>query len=111
MKQTERDVLEKCLKNTADLFKRRPQSESWANNLIEGSRILTTKGQWKHFYTWIANPTKYCFEEAEKTTPATEQTIISEYSSEYDVKHFKNGCETIIHVTKKKSQDDEKTEE
>jgi len=113
MNPKERSVFQKAIAETTDLFKRRSQAEDWSRNLIEGSRELKTPHQWKHFYTWLANPNQYNEEETNKMEIATEAAKIEPYDSCMRTETFQNGpCETIINVINTSGhseQDEEKT--
>jgi len=114
MNSDERSNLRRCFTKTRDLFRRRQRSEDWADNLIDGSRGLTTPAQWKHFYVWIANPQNYNEAEVDKMEIDNSLATIDEYPECMEVETFQNGpCETIIHVKNKAfyTQDEEKTEE
>jgi len=113
MKSSERAILHRCLNKTKGLFEHRKRSEDWAENLIEGSRGLTTPAQWKHFYVWLANPTQYNEEATEAMEIDNSLTKIDEYDDCMEVETFQNGpCETIIYVknTAFHTKDEEKTE-
>ena len=113
MNPTERAVLKQAFKKTTDLFKRRNTTEDWARNLRDGSSELTTKLQWTHFYTFLANPRKYKEENVCLKTAFEEhhsKECIPPYESCFHVQEWKNGTETIINVTNTLEQD-EKTEE
>ena len=113
MNSDELSILRRCLKNTKKLFQRRGRSEDWAENLIEGSRELTTPTQWKHFYVWLANPNKYDEDAIDEMEVDNSLTTIDEYPEGMEVETFQNGpCETIIHVknTKFYTNDEEKIE-
>ena len=99
MNPHEREILQRCLKKTKDLFQRKQRSEDWAENLIEGSRGLTTPAQWKHFYVWLANPNNYDEERTSKMEVDKTLTAIEKYPDCMVVDTVQNGpCETIIHV-------------
>ena len=100
----ERSVLEGVFRKTLDLFKKRNTSEDWSRNLVEGSRGLRTRLQWKHFYAFLANPRGYdeklvCRETAEAEHHAG--PCITPYPPCYEVHEYQNGNETIIHVRNK----------
>ena len=115
MNPAERTVFEKCVKKTTELFKRRNLAEEWANNLIEGSKGLTTGNQWKHFYAWLSNPDNYNEEEvnALKTIGTEIPSNLEDYPDYMKVETFQNGVETLVYVTHKDKEDeeDEKKEE
>ena len=115
MNSDERSVLQKCFSQTKELFKRKTQSEDWAENLITGSRGLTTARQWKHYYVWLANPKKYDEERTERMEIDTTPPKIDPYPAGMKVETFQNGpCETRIHVSNPhwyKTNEDEKTPE
>ena len=99
MNLDERVVLQQSLKKTQDLFERRNRSEDWAENLIEGSKNLTTKAQWKHYYVWLANPHKYNEDAVDGMEIDNSLKKIDEYPEHMEVETFQNGpCETLIHV-------------
>ena len=99
MNSDERKTLQRCLKKTKELCQRRRRSEDWAQNLIEGSRGLTTPAQWKHFYVWLANPNKYDETVTDQMEIDNSLAKIDEYPEELEVNTFQNGpYDTIIHV-------------
>ena len=114
MNTKERSVFQKAIAETTDLFKRRTQAEDWSRNLIEGSSELKTAQQWKHFYTWLANPNQYNEEETNKMEISDETAKIEPYDSCMRTETFQNGpCETIINIINtsgpSSEQDEEKT--
>ena len=114
MNSNERAVLENSFKKTIDLFKRRNAPEDWARNLRDGSSELKTNLQWKHFYTFIANPTKYKSEDVCLKTAEQEhrqKVCITPYEDCFKIKEWKNGSETIINITNPGLDMDEKKEE
>ena len=114
MNEQERSGFLQAIKKTKELFQRRRAAEAWSDNLIEGSAVLETASQWKHYYAWMANPGKYNEEEVNGLKTLDEQAFeIEPYHEDLVVKQFKNGTETIIHVTNPSlavAQDDEKVQ-
>jgi len=100
MKPSERTVLQACFEKTKKLFETKRQPEDWADNIIQGSSGLKTKLQWKHFYTWLANPNNY---DEENTSNLTIEPQILEniepYPEHMVVETYQNGpAETLIRV-------------
>ena len=97
------------------LFRERSDPGFWSDNIIQASRDLETKHDWSRFYSYITNPRTY--------DPAAQIVTLDDmidplpaipaYEDCFEVKEYKNGpLETIIHVRRKDSQeDDEKKEE
>ena len=112
MKSAERENLQRCFVKTQGLFSTRKQSESWADNIIDGSDGLKTPREWKHFYVWLANPRGYDEERTERMEIDTEPPCIESYDDCMKVETFQNGTETIINVINpgwgQNTQDDEK---
>ena len=112
MNSAERKNLQRCFAKTQGLFSTRKQSESWADNIIDGSKELKTPREWKHFYVWLANPRGYDEERTEKMEIASEAPCIEPYDDCMKVETFQNGSETIINVINpgwgQSNQDDEK---
>ena len=96
-------MLQRCFKKTKELFKTRNCYNDWADNIIEGGRILNpTNGRlWKHFYCWLANPTGYNEEEVEGLEIDNTLKEIPPYPDCMEVREYKNGTETEIRVTNK----------
>ena len=117
MNSDERTVLQQCFAQTKELFMNKTQSEDWADNLINGSKGLTTPRQWKHYYVWLANPKQYDEERTEQMEIDATPPRIDPYPPGMKVDTFQNGkCETHIHVTnpnwyKHEEQNDEKSPE
>ena len=115
MDEQERNGFLQAIKKTKELFQRRRTAESWSDNLIEGSASLETPNQWKHYYAWMANPGKYNEEEVNGMKTLDEQAFeVEPYHEDLVVKQFKNGTDTIIHVTNPSfavaPEDDEKVQ-
>ena len=114
MNDDERNDFNESVRMTTELFKNNRTTEDWADNLIKGSRSLKTGNSWKHYYAWLANPTKYNEEEVNKLATCGEepQAVIEDYPDCMKVETFQNGIETIIHVRNMSLEEkDEKTEE
>ena len=108
MTPEERTVLQVAINRTTKLFKNRRTARDWSDNILQGSRNLTTPNVWKHYYAWLANPTNYSEEDTdnlsiEEYTPA----CIAPYPDGMKVTSFKNGNETIIRVSNPALYDDD----
>jgi len=100
MKSPERAVLKRCLAKTKELFTSRKSSEDWADNLIEGSKELSTPTQWKHFYTWLASPNTYDEFKTDQLVIDPTPPRIDPYDECLVIDTVQNGpCETIINIT------------
>ena len=109
MNPSEREELHRCFSKTKKLFKRKRGSESWADNLIEGTKGLKTPLQWKHMYTWLANPRGYNEAETDSLPIDNSTGHIKPYPSHMKVETFQNGAETIVRVINTRDKDvDEK---
>lgn len=113
METTEREVLQKAFKKTMDLFKRRASHGDWARNLKEGSAMLTTDLQWKHYYTFLGNPNGYdennvCLESCEEEY---KNLKLEPYEDCFEIREYKNGTETTIYVKNIEKKDDEEEDE
>ena len=114
MNQNERKILHSCFAKTLDLFQQRKQAESWSENLLDGSRQLTTPVQWKHYYVWLAQPSKYCEADVDKMEIDTVPCEIEPYPQGLEVETLKNGnYETFVRVRNPKwyTTTEEKTPE
>ena len=111
MNSSERAVLHKSFKKTKDLLMRRNSSEQWSQNLIEGSSMLKTPLQWKHYYVWLANPNGYNEKEVDALKIDNTPPKIEPYPSHMKVERFQNGSDITVVVTNSQlcSSDDEKS--
>ena len=73
MDSNERTVLQRAFLKTEELFRKHKSAESWSDNIIRGSEELRTKRQWKHFYSYLANPHGYNEAAVEKQTTIGEE--------------------------------------
>ena len=112
MNPAEREILHACFEKTKEMFQTKNRAEDWSDNIIEGSRFLKTKLQWKHFYSWLANPTGYSEKETDLLPTSSEKFEIPQYPDNMRVQYYPNGSETIVCVTNPiyDSSEDEKTE-
>ena len=108
MDENDRRVLRQAFEQTEDNFRTHTASEDWADNIIKGSRGIKTVLQWRHYYTWLANPRGY--EESSVGEPERDLSkhLIEPYPSFMEEVRYQNGNETIIHVKNKQFQGDEK---
>ena len=111
MSPEERTVLHEAFAKTTELFKTRRTARDWSDNIIEGSKSLTTPEAWKHYYVWLANPKMYneaATDKLEVEVPTPE--CIKPYPKGMKVETFNNGNETIVRVINQNLQntDDEK---
>ena len=106
MNPSERAVFQQSIANTLNLFKQKKMAEQWSQNIIDGSKLLTTPLQWKHFYCWLANPHGYNEKEVDSLPVDTEPPVIEPYAECMHVETFVNGNETQIHVTNTRFNDE-----
>ena len=93
------------------LFKARTASECWSDNIVEGSRGIKTKLQWRHFYAWLANPDGYNEEDVVAPMEGLTAAVIEPYPQGMLEQRYENGTETIIHVKNTELYTNEQEEE
>ena len=108
------DELKLAISTTKDLFTRNRHSESWSDNIINGSKYITDPNVWTHYYDFLVNPKDYKIPtKLENIEYHCNETQIPPYPADMIVKEYKNGSDITVIVTKKdnKNEDDEKSNE
>ena len=107
------------VQNTIKFYESRvmeyPSPESWAVNILEATKLLTTGIAQTNFYRYLFDPTNYSFQTDIKTISKIEEEKYNELVKKFDatnplkVKIYKNGCDAkIVYLPNK--QDAEKIE-
>ena len=94
------------VQNTIKFYESRvrlyPTSESWAVNILEACKRLTTGIAQTNFYRYLFDPSNYSFETDIKTISRTEEDKYNALVSKFDaenplkVKIYKNGSDAKI---------------
>ena len=84
----------------------------WSQNIIDASQLLVTKRDWTLFYAYLAQGKDF---DREKEYVTMEDVKLDErppLHPDLEEIYYKNGTETIIHVRRKITiEDDEKKED
>ena len=110
----EKQQVEDTIRFYESLVSKFPSAESWAVNILEASKRLTTGIAQTNFYRYLFNPANYSFQTKIKTISAVEEEKYNKMVAEFDannklnVQVFKNGRDVKILYTPNK--DAEETE-
>lgn len=109
----ERENVMTSIKILKQNFKKHNHSRSWASNIIDASKHLSTRAEWCHFYHYLANPHNYSFDCVVIGEEYLEEKPDLTQDPRFKTIIYKNGKEAVIHL---KNQDypeesDEKTQE
>ena len=94
--------VEKTIKLYESLVTDLPCAESWAYNILEASKKLTTGIAQTNFYRYLFDPTNYVFQEDIKTISKADEDKYIEMVAEFDknnslqVTYYKNGSDMNI---------------
>jgi len=94
--------VEKTIQFYESLVSEFPTAESWAVNILEASKLLTTGIAQTNFYRYLFDPTNYLFQSDIKTISKTEEdkynAMVAKFDAEnlLDVKVYKNGSDVKI---------------
>ena len=99
--------VEKTIKLYESLVTDLPCAESWAYNILEASKKLTTGIAQTNFYRYLFDPTNYVFQEDIKTISKADEDKYNEMVAEFDknnslqVTYYKNGSDmNIVYLIK-----------
>ena len=94
------------VENTIQFYESRvmeyPSPESWAVNILEATKLLTTGIAQTNFYRYLFSPTDYSFQTNIKTISKIEEEKYNELVKKFDatnplkVKIYKNGSDAKI---------------
>ena len=100
--------VEKTIQIYESLVSEFPSAESWAVNILEASKLLTTGIAQTNFYRYLFDPTNYLFQSDIKTISKKEEdkynAMVAKFDAEnlLDVKVYKNGSDVkIIYIPNK----------
>jgi len=99
--------LTKALEQTRELFRTRDRAEDWGRNILEGSKGLTTEGDWTKYYSYLTNPGAFNPDVDLETLDPNE--VIEDIPAEFEEVTHMNGTEVLIEY--KRRTDDEKSGE
>ena len=94
--------VEETIKFYEKLVSEFPTSESWAVNILEASKRLSSGIAQTNFYRYLFDPTNYSFQAKIKTISKTEEdkynALVEKFDAEnlLDVKVYKNGNDMKI---------------
>ena len=94
--------VEKTIKFYETLLNEFPTPESWAVNILEASKLLTTGIAQTNFYRYLFAPSDYLFQEDVKTISQKDEDEYNRLAEEFDkkntleVKHYRNGDDVNI---------------
>ena len=93
-------------------FKKNNHSRSWASNIIDASKHLSTRTEWCHFYHYLANPHNYSFDCVVIGEDLPEESPDLTQDPRFKTIIYKNGQEAVIHLknTELPEESDEKEE-
>ena len=105
-------MAEEQVQNTIKFYESRvkmyPTAESWAVNILEASKQLTTGIAQTNFYRYLFDPSNYSFQTNIKTISKTEEdkynALVEKFDAEnpLEVKIYKNGRDAnIVYLNKK----------
>ena len=87
-----------------------PSPESWAVNILNASKRLTSGIAQTNFYRYLFNPEHYSFQSEVKTISKTEEEkynrMVEEFDKNnvFDVKYYRNGQDVkIVYLNKTKN--------
>ena len=99
-------MAEEQVQNTIKFYESRvkmyPTAESWAVNILEASKQLTTGIAQTNFYRYLFDPSNYSFQTNIKTISRTEEdkynALVEKFDAEnpLEVKIYKNGRDANI---------------
>ena len=108
--------VEKTIKLYESLVTDLPCAESWAYNILEASKKLTTGIAQTNFYRYLFDPTNYVFQEDIKTISKADEDKYNEMVAEFDknnslqVTYYKNGSDMNIVYLPSKPDDAKESE-
>ena len=98
----EQQQVEQTIKFYESRVKQFPSPESWAVNILEASKRLTSGIAQTNFYRYLFDPTNYSFQVDIKTISKSEEEKYDAMVAKFDannplkVKIYKNGCDAKI---------------
>jgi len=107
----EKENIMKSIELLKENFKKDNHSRSWASNIIDASKHLSTRTEWCHFYHYLANPNNYSFDCVVVGQDFCEKPDLTQ-DPRFKTIVYKNGEEAVIHLknTELSEESDEKEE-
>lgn len=103
------DAIDRAIAKHQEMLTEHNSPEDWADNIIEASKLLETKNDWTIFYAYLGDKEHFDKNKKYVTMEDVECDPIPPCDPRLEEVFYQNGpAETIIHVRRIETSDDEK---